>query len=76
MSNVHFINKMQQNGTKKKELLVSTEIKASSAIPRLSRRGKFFILLLLSGILGVVGCAVAMIYTSDSTEKIQELGLD
>jgi hypothetical protein len=61
MSNVHFINKMQQNGTKKKELLVSTE---------------FFILLLLSGILGVVGCAVAMIYTSDSTEKIQELGLD
>lgn len=76
MSNVHYLNQTQRSDAVQMELMVSKKIESSSMVLRLSSRMKLFAALFVAGILGVIGCAFAMLNTSQSADKMQELGLN
>jgi hypothetical protein len=76
MSNVHYLNQTQRSDAVQMELMVSKEVESSNLIFRLSSRMKLLVALLVAGILGVIGCAFAMLNTGQSADKMQEMGLN
>ena len=76
MSNVISIKKTQDTGSENIELLLSKDVSANGGVPHLSRRIKFYLVLLLAGVVGAAGCSFAMFNTGDSAQKIQEIGLN
>ena len=57
------------------ELLVSKEVGPAAGVPKIRRRLKAYMLLLVASLVGFMGCAFATMYSDLSATKMQELDL-